>query len=150
MTLEISRMSLSDLGKVTKLSEQLGYPNQLHDIQNRFLEIESRRDAALFVAKDEKENVIGWIHVTRGTASLIGLPKAEIAALVVDENYRGQGVGTRLVKEAEEWTRGQGLSIIRVRTNVKREATHKFYQKEGYALKKTGHVFVKSTGSESV
>ena len=52
----------------------------------------------------------------------------EIDTLWVDDNYRGQGLGRRLVEEAENYAREQGAVIAFLKTVEAGE----FYQRLGY------------------
>jgi len=63
--------------------------------------------------------------------------------LVVTAAERGAGIGARLIAEAEAWARAQGVGSVRVRSNVTRERTHRFYLRAGYAITKTSYLFVK-------
>lgn len=134
-------MSLEDLTEVTHLAHQLGYPNSVEEVTVRFHEIINDPAYALFVAKTDK--VLGWIQINHEPKTLLIGPRADIAALVVDENSRSLGVGKALVKRAEDWARENGITLVRVKSNTKREAAHRFYQREGYTLAKTSHMFTK-------
>ena len=70
-------------------------------------------------------------------------PLAEIHGLIVEEEERGGGLGARLVAAAEAWAVERGMTRIRVRSNVARERTRKFYEKHGYTVTKTSNVFDK-------
>jgi GNAT superfamily N-acetyltransferase len=63
---------------------------------------------------------------------------------VVDEKLRGLGLGAALVKAAEDWAKEKKLSLVRVRSNIIRESAHRFYQREGYHIKKSWHLFTKA------
>ncbi len=88
---------------------------------------------------DSDEAVVGWLHAY--LAVRVGVaPFVEIAGLIVDEQYRGKGIGSKLVEAAIFWAKSIGVSV-RVRSNSKRDATHKFYQAQGFKLLKQQHVF---------
>lgn len=87
---------------------------------------------------DSDEAVVGWLHAY--LAVRVGVaPFVEIAGLIVDEQYRGKGIGSKLVEAAIFWAKSIGVSV-RVRSNSMRDATHKFYQAQGFKLLKQ-HVF---------
>ncbi len=88
------------------------------------------------------KNVIGWIHVFIAVR-IESETFAEIGGLVVKENIRGMGVGSLLVNKAEEWASSKGINLMRVRSNVVREETIKFYLKNEYKIIKTQNVFSK-------
>jgi len=95
-------------------------------------------DHRIWVA-DLGEVVVGWLHAY--LAVRVGVaPFIEIVGLIVDERYRSEGIGSKLVAEATSWAKSIGVTV-RVRSNSKRDATHKFYQAQGFKLLKQQHVF---------
>ncbi|MCM2279269.1 MAG: GNAT family N-acetyltransferase [Oligoflexia bacterium] len=139
----VELMTPDDLPAVTVLAAQLGYPNSIADLEARFHEITGHELYALFVARNDDGSVLGWIQINAEPISLLVGPRADIAALVVDERHRSKGVGRELVKQAELWARERNFEMIRVRSNVTRRDAHRFYQREGYVLSKTGNIFTK-------
>lgn len=144
LAMVIDVMRTQDLDDVRRLASQLGYDCASYEIASRFAAIHNSAAHQLFVARNaEGGRAVGWIHVTIETLSLLGEPRADVSALVVDEACRGSGVGRALLAAAEDWAREQGLSLVRIRTNTKRERAHRFYEKSGYSLLKSWHLFVK-------
>ncbi len=139
--MEIREMRHGDIEEVTKLAQQLGYPNTREEIENRFDAVSRSGDHALFVACEV--DVVGWAQINREAATLLSDPRAEITALVVDEAARGQNIGKLLLAHAERWAKGRSLHIVRLRSNVKRTDAHRFYLREGYDIQKSWHLFVK-------
>jgi len=83
--------------------------------------------------------IVGWLHAF--VALRVGVtPFIEIGGLVVQEGNRRARVGSRLVQQAAEWAKAEGLAL-RVRCNSKREPAHRFYQSLGFLLLKQQHVF---------
>ncbi len=141
--MNVIRMEKSDLADVQALSLQLGYQVNIVDLSKRFDQITSEADYQLFVARDKYEKVIGWIQVNIEQKSLLVGRYAEIAALVVDENQRGKGVGKSLLQAAEKWAVEKKVDLIRLRSNLKRTDAHRFYSREGYEILKTSNIFAK-------
>lgn len=142
MNLHLIDMQLEDIEKVTKLAKQLGYPSTPEQIRERFAAIHKHPDHGLFVVRED-DRLLGWVHVNRDSASLLSEPRAEITALVVDETERGKKLGTLLLQKAETWAKSQDLTLVRLRSNLKRTDAHRFYLREGYEIQKTWHLFVK-------
>src|SRR5262245_58325528 len=118
-------MRSEDLRQVAELSEQLGYPVALKDLEQRFSTIAGEKTQALFVAEVE-ERVVGWTHVY-ATHLLESTSFAEIGGLVVRSGSRRIGAGRALVGAADRWAREQQLGRVRVRSNVLRTEAHRFY-----------------------
>ena len=141
---KVEKMSASDLEQIIGLADQLGYPNSLEDVRDRFRNIENCPTHGLFVAKTDGGKIVGYIQINFEPETLLAGPRADIAALVVDETQRSQGVGTALLKHAELWAKEKGLSHVRIRSNMKRKDAHRFYEKNGYAINKSSQIFVRT------
>jgi N-acetylglutamate synthase-like GNAT family acetyltransferase len=140
MELKIRKAILSDAPSIVNLSGELGYQTTIEDIINNLKGISEDSKQEVFVA--ELENVIGWMHIAL-TEPLESRPFAEIKGIVVKEGFRNKGAGTKLIKKAEEWTKGKGFSRIRIRTNITREETREYYRHLGFVSKKMQEVFEK-------
>ncbi|MCB0744988.1 MAG: GNAT family N-acetyltransferase [Ignavibacteriae bacterium] len=138
--LKIRNANLTDTDSIVSLTIELGYSPTHEEIKSKIKKISKIDEQAVFVA--EYENVIGWIHITL-VEPLESLPFVEIKGIVVNLNFRGKGIGTKLIEEAEKWASSKGLNRIRVRTNIKRAETIDYYKKIGFSLKKTQEVFEK-------
>lgn len=131
----------SDADAIAVLSTQLGYPTTPSEARARLEAVETRSDAQVFVA-DENGSVLGWVHVF-GAHSLESGAHAEIGGLVVEEASRGRGIGKQLMSAVEAWAVSMGYPAVRLRSNVVREAAHRFYEGIGYRSIKRQVVFTK-------
>ncbi len=139
-SLNIREAKKTDAIALAKLSGELGYPTTAEDMESRFDKLSAKSDNGIYVA--ELDSIVGWIHVSV-IQSLESNPFVEICGLVVAESHRGTGIGTRLVAMAESWAQEKGYNQIRVRTNILREETRRFYRQVGFQFKKTQEVFDK-------
>jgi glucosamine-phosphate N-acetyltransferase len=55
-----------------------------------------------------------------------------ICDLVVDQDYRGSGVGTALVERAVEFARQRDCRRVELDSGFHRTAAHQFYEKRGF------------------
>ncbi len=133
-----------DVEAIASLSGQLGYPAAVDEMRERYSRIRVTRTGEVFVAvRTIDSRVLGWVQVVP-RLQLEDVPFAELAGLVVDESARSGGVGTALLKAAEDWARNSGFVTMRVRSNVVRERAHRFYEREGYVRIKVSAVFHKA------
>ena len=139
--LKIRSANLTDTDSIVSLTIELGYSPMHEEIKSKIKKISKIDEQAVFVA--EYENVIGWIHITL-VEPLESLPFVEIKGIVVNLNFRGKGIGTKLINEAKKWASSKGLNRIRVRTNIKRTETIDYYKKIGFGLKKSQEVLEKT------
>ena len=140
--LRVRRARPGDAARLAELSGELGYPATPKEIRQRFGQLKPAASHAVFVADAPGSGVIGWIHVSRNP--LLESPlRAEINGLVVSSSTRSQGVGTLLLRAAEEWARRQRCTGVNLRSNVIRDRAHGFYEREGYQHYKTQKAFRK-------
>jgi GNAT superfamily N-acetyltransferase len=52
--------------------------------------------------------------------------------MVVDEGVRGRGIGSALVRAAEQALQAKGCYIVEVTSHLRRADAHRFYEKLGY------------------
>ena len=55
-----------------------------------------------------------------------------LQSLIVKEEYRAQGIGTRLVEAAQRWAKEKGAIEMRLETWEFEEGPLRFYEKSGY------------------
>lgn len=139
MEITIRKIHEDDATAVSLLSQQLGYVLSPFETAHQIKEIAASSDNSAFVALDE-EKIIGWIHAFK-TIRLKTKTFIEIGGLVIDENYRGNGVGKVLVERIKAWCIEQNITSLRVRSNVKRLDTNKFYLNIGFSESKEQKVF---------
>jgi GNAT superfamily N-acetyltransferase len=139
MNLYIREAAVADAAAVSALSEQLGYRTPTPETANRIKLLAASTENCLFVAEREGE-IIGWIH---GFCAfrLGSAPFTEIGGLVVDEHYRGFGIGRNLIGQVVAWSKQKGILRIRVRCNTKRIPTHAFYRHLGFSETKEQKIF---------
>jgi GNAT superfamily N-acetyltransferase len=138
----IRKSTIGDIPSIANLCTQLGYPSSLMGTKKRLAVIQEKDDHIVIVAENQKSTLLGWIHVFAKYLPETD-PYAEVGGLVIEEMYRGKGVGQTLLQAAEEWTINHGFSTIVIRSNTIRDGAFYFYTHNGYKLKKTQNVFTK-------
>ncbi len=131
----------SDAPRVVSLAQQLGYEVPASHVTAYLTAL--NEDRAVFVAVVPRAGVVGWIGVAL-SRSLTSIGRVEVHGLVVEDEYRGNGIGAALLDAAEAWGRKRGCTRVRVLSNVVRERAHRFYEQTGYEVVKTERVFEKS------
>ena len=139
MTITIRAIAVEDLRAITVLADQLGYTMSEPQMLEHIEAVIGHADCDAFVAVHENQ-VVGWIGLVH-RIQLESSPFCEINGLVVDEGYRGKGIGAALVEKAKEWTNKKGCGRLRLRTNVKRVDAHRFYSGLGFRELKEQKVF---------
>jgi GNAT superfamily N-acetyltransferase len=139
---------IDDADALAQLATQLGYPSSREQVERRLGALLGEPGHVVLLAEAEPAGarvpqIAGWIHAyVKGTIE--SDPAVELGGLVVDEAWRGRGVGRLLMGYAERWARRIGCAAVTARSNVMRESAHAFYRKLGYNVVKSQHVFRKS------
>jgi len=142
---EVRRAVRADIAQLPELCQQLGYPSTEAQVRMRFEDAEAAPERALFVAEAPSGALVGYLDIFV-MRTIESEPRAEIAGLVVHENYRSRGVGELLIARAEKWAREHNCSAVTLRSNVIRERAHAFYERLGYKHIKTQKSFRKALG----
>lgn len=69
--------------------------------------------------------------------------QAVVEDMIVNDKYRGQGLGEKILLDLINWAKRQGVEVIELTTNPKRVAANKLYQKVGFVLHPTNHYLLK-------
>lgn len=129
--LEIRSAAARDVAALAELSEQLGYPSTPREVRERLTRLRRAEDHRVFVAVAADGRLLGWIHAYVALR-IESDPFVEIGGLVVREEARGRGLGSRLVAAAEAWARSRGVPKLRVRSRTGRRRAHAFYRRLGF------------------
>lgn len=140
--IKIREANFDDVEQIRLLSDELGYPSTQDEIQNRLEKMLKSGTDKIFVSVNDDETITGWIHVF-GAMRLESGSFAEIGGLVVSTEYQNKGIGKALVNAAEKWAEENGYPKIRIRSRTERKDARRFYEREGYQVKKEQCVFEK-------
>jgi GNAT superfamily N-acetyltransferase len=128
-----------DAEDIARLSNQLGYAiSASATLQN--LETISKNQREIILVAVHEEKCVGWIHVFYTTRLESG-SFCEIGGLVVDDQYRGMGIGKLLTEHSKSWCINMGVFSLRVRSNIKRKEAHEFYSQLGFSENKQQKLF---------
>ncbi|MNK06347.1 acetyltransferase [compost metagenome] len=137
--IQLKSITETEALEIHSLSNQLGYANDFDSLLGRLKEIIKLTDHTIFVAKAD-DKIVGWLHCLvclRVESPLF----VEVTGLVVDENVRGKQIGNKLIEASKSWSQNRDISIMRIRCNVLRTESHKFYQALGFSASKEQKVF---------
>lgn len=129
----IRDMKEKDLNDVAVLYEKLfGQKSNIENMLEKFPLMNDSNSYILIVAEDNGKvigTVMGIICHTM-VANLKSFLVME--AVVVDENYRGNGIGKEMLLDLESRAKRQGCSYIILVSGNQRKEAHKFYEALGY------------------
>lgn len=131
--LEIRPADLDDAGAISDLLTELGHP-----LEPALARTQVSRMLALapnygvFVAV-KGGGVVGLVSAFSTPVLHRALPVGRVSVIVVTRSHTGQGIGSALLRHAEEFLAGMGCGLIEVTSASHREAAHRFYRERGYA-----------------
>jgi GNAT superfamily N-acetyltransferase len=130
----------SDSPDIARLITQLGYPSTEKEIAQRISVISRLPEHITFVAEQDG-GVVGLVGVYMDYALEINGAYGRLMGLVVDESFRGRGIGKRLMEWIEGWLRDRGATRLTLTSGKQRIEAHGFYRTIGY--EETGLRFAK-------
>ena len=131
---------MEDSPMLADLSRQLGYPSTEAQTAIRLSHLLNKQDHVILVAVLPDNRIIGWMHLVI-SQRLECDAFLEIAALIIDQSSRNQGIGKQMVLASLLWAAEHHLSNVVVRSNIIREDAHRFYKRHGFSNIKTQRYF---------
>jgi GNAT superfamily N-acetyltransferase len=129
-----------DAVDVARLLGQLGYAAEAEAVAAR---IERHRASAadVLLVAEVAGAVVAFASLHVSIAIEYDLDAGKLSAVVVDEAWRGRGIGRTLVDAVEAEARRRGCVLLFLTTNERRRDAHAFYRALG--LEETGRRFAK-------
>ncbi|WP_051294765.1 GNAT family N-acetyltransferase [Maridesulfovibrio bastinii] len=136
VSVTIRTASADDLGGMVEILEQLFSieedfkPDRGLQIKGLKLLLENN-SGCLLVAKSG-EKVVGMCSGQILISTAEGGPCLMMEDLVVHENYRGHGIGTRLIERLERFANSREISRVQLLADRNNTPALKFYEKNGW------------------
>jgi GNAT superfamily N-acetyltransferase len=119
-----------DSATLARLIGQLEYEVSADDVSARLATMDGEGQVGLVAELDGR--VVGCLSTSMMRVLHRPAPVGRISMMVVDEPFRGCGVGAALVRAAERSLAERGCYIVEVTSHVRRTDAHRFYEKLGY------------------
>uniref|UniRef100_Q31FY7 Acetyltransferase, GNAT family n=1 Tax=Hydrogenovibrio crunogenus (strain DSM 25203 / XCL-2) TaxID=317025 RepID=Q31FY7_HYDCU len=133
----------NDLTAITSLLEQLfsieaDFDFDAEKHQAALTHIIQETDCACIVAANNQNQVIGvctaqWVYSTA-----TGNKSAWIEDMVIDQAYRGQGIGQKLLNHIIEWCQQAGCGRAQLVYDLENTAAIEFYRKQDFKKTQLG------------
>lgn len=131
----LKKVSSEVLADVNRLVSQLRRDaGQSAGTKAQLRSIVENQNVVMVVAKDEKR-IVGM--ATLYIQHKIGKRTAHIEDVVVDEAYRGQGLGEKIMKTLIGAAKSKNVEVIHLTSRPERKAGNALYKKLGFTVKKT-------------
>jgi GNAT superfamily N-acetyltransferase len=139
MEIFIRSIAEHDAEAINALSARLGYTMPIEQTLLNIRSVLRTKGHDAFVALLEN-SIVGWIGVAEAL-QIESAPFCEIRGLIVDEKFRGHGIGKLLIEKVTQWSKETGNKTLRLRCNMIRKEAHLFYQHLGFNEIKEQKVF---------
>ncbi len=119
---------------------------------NRVRELVSELDSTAVVKEQSlyRAKLNGYLATRYDGEKLIGMgwifprqtllrKQAVVEDMIVDNTYRGKGLGRELLNDLVVWAKENGVEVIELTSNPKRIAANELYKKYGFKLHPTNH-----------
>ena len=129
----IRKALIDDVQHLHPLMEQLGYPQSSAELQRRLELFTNELHYGVLLAEIAGK-VVGWIAWSKSYLFVSETTRFHIEGLVVDQAYRNQGIGKKLMITVEEFARQFSPCIVDLTSGLRRakEGSHDFYKSLGY------------------
>jgi GNAT superfamily N-acetyltransferase len=120
-------------------SREAGTPDALAQYRRAFAEIQDDANQFLCVVEDGGA-VVGTFQLTFIPGlSRSGSKRAQVEAVRVSRNRRGEGIGEVMFQWAIAYSREQGCSLMQLTTDKARPDAHRFYDRLGFEASHIGY-----------
>jgi len=134
----IRKARKEDVNSVSYLLKQLGYDTALLSVEEMLLNL-STDNNEIYVC-ELKEQIIAVMSIIFFDYFPSAQKLCRITALIVDEENRGSGIGSKLINFAKSVALSKKCSVLEVTTSLEREQTQKYYEDIGF--EKTSYKYV--------
>lgn len=129
--LVIRNSSCDDVNDMLPLMRQLCYPTTPSVLKEHLSMLDNHPLQCSLVAELDG-NVVGTTFLKLYQSHDMKRPVSQISAMVVDEEYRGTGIGKRLLRAAESWCKEHESSQVYLSTGDHNKSAKTFYEHLGY------------------
>lgn len=116
-----------DIAEISR--DDLGYECGDEFVRENIMNLDDGREA-VFVA-DIDGRAVGYIHVEEYKV-LYFEKMVNYLGVAVSNKYRRLGIGSALIKAAENWALERGIHLVRLNSSSTRTGAHEFYKRQGY------------------
>jgi GNAT superfamily N-acetyltransferase len=138
----IRKATAEDIDVIAILMHDLSYPATSDEVRVRFESISRHDDYKTLLAVAEDGQVAGMIGMSKNYFYEHNGTYIRVLVLVVSKDHRNEGVGKRLMVEADNWAAETGANTIVINSGNRedRKNAHVFYKGLGYEIKSSGFV----------
>jgi GNAT superfamily N-acetyltransferase len=127
---------ISDLGRMMPLVHEFYVFERLKLDDSRYrelcLELIEKEELGRLLVIDADGELIGYAVVGFGFSLEFGGRDALLDEFYVQEEYRGHGIGGRVLAAVEELSRAKGIRALHLEADYVNARVHEFYKRQGF------------------
>ena len=99
-----------------------------------FLETLDDSESLVLVAKLESDRIVGFLagDVWEEKNEFVKPPYIEVFELMIDKDWQGKGIGSKLLDAAEDWCKRHGIGNMTLTAQEFNVGAIKLYERKGY------------------
>jgi len=120
------------------IEHELGYNDIDYTLLfDRLKKIKSEDNHMTYVAELDKK-IVGFIGLLKYITYELDTGCLRVLAMAVSQEHQNQGIGSMLLRQAEQFAAENNIYYIMMTSNMKRLDAHIFYKRNGYTKKSYG------------
>ncbi|MEO2213064.1 GNAT family N-acetyltransferase [Paenibacillus amylolyticus] len=133
MNIKIREIVLDDYAEVVFLWNDVLEIRNVNDADFRVTmeEMNKAGNYKTFVALIDND-VVGFVTIVQSLSVGVPIGYLHIQALAVKRELQNRGIGTKLLRQTENYAKERGISSIILCSGMKRTNAHAFYEHNGY------------------
>lgn len=140
--IKIRELTINDVDTLIKLLEQLWVGKSIDEnAVKRVIEKGLNSDCQIYICATDNKKLIGYCSLTIKNNLWMSANLGNVDELVVDSEYRNQGIGKLLMAEIEQIAKNHECKRLELDSAFHRTIAHEFYERLGF--EKRAYLFSK-------
>jgi PhnO protein len=130
--MEIRKIEIGDLDEVYKLLNKL-YDNKLkYEIFSKIYKEKVSDNNSYYIVAISNGKIVGILTSEIQTKLHRAKKQSFIEDLIVEKNYRNNGIGKELLQNAIEYAKKQDCEVVELTCYLQNDNAHRFYENNGF------------------
>jgi len=152
MSINIRKAKVADAAGIVEVMKQAGksvysmptpYVTSTDKVADQIKMCHADKSHTIYVAQDEDGKIVGYVGAHWLPYLFLDGPEAYLSELFVDESYRGNSIGTKLLDTVKEEAKKRGCSrLLLLNSRVRESYRRSFYKKHGWTEREEAANFV--------
>ena len=130
--MDIRKIKLEDMDDVFRLLNEL-YKNKIQYDKFKEIYIQKLNDVnSYYIVAVIDQKIVGVLISELQVQIHRSKKRGYIEDLIVDENYRNQGIGKSLLENAINYAKDNDCEVVDLSSYITNDNAHRFYEKNGF------------------